>query len=208
MTDEGLDPRMAWDRLEPPQRAGDVAQRRPLTVLPLQRVVVDELIVVDDDLPQAGGATLVWLEHEPHGAWTAWAARIDGERATPWTVSAPRLRLVHPDPALLRLLGPNAALAVVEGAARPLEPMPRQLACICREKSAESVYRAAEAGWISVEALKRRTGVLFGECQGRRCEALVAGWLDLEAHDSLAHMTPRPPLVPVPASLLAAFADD
>ncbi len=206
MTSEGLDPRMAWDRLEPPQRAGDVAQRRPLTVLPLERVVVDELLVVDDDLPQARGATLVWLEREPRGAWTAWAALIDEERATPWLVTASRVRLVRPDPALLRLIGPGAA-AIVEGEPRPLEPMPRHLACICREKSAESVYRAAGAGWTSVEALKRRTGVLFGECQGRRCEALVAGWLDLEADDPLAQMTPRPPLVPVPASLLAAFAD-
>ncbi len=206
MNEPGLNPAMAWDRLEPPQRAGDVAQRRGLTVEPLRRLEVDELLVVDDDLPQVHGATVVWLEREPDGGWIAWAAVLDGERASPWVVAASRLRLVRPDPALLALIGPAAEVAV-EGSARALEPMPRQLACICREKSAETVYRAAEAGWTSVEAVKRRTGVLFGECQGRRCAALVAGWLDLAADDPLATMTPRPPLVPVPASVLAAFAD-
>jgi hypothetical protein len=201
-----LNPAMAWDRLEPPQRAGDVARRRPLSVLPLRRVRVDELLVVDDDLPQAGNATLVWLERETGGAWTAWAAALDEERATPWVVTTPHLHLVRPDPTLLRLIGPRADGVVIEGSPRPLEPMPRQLSCICREKTAESAYRAAEAGWTTVDAVKRRTGALFGECQGRRCEALVAAWLDLQPGDPLGQMTPRPPLVPVPASVLAAFA--
>ncbi len=207
MTEPILNPAMAWDRLEPPQRAGDVAQRRPLIVLPLRRLALDELLVVDDDLPQAGGSTVIWLERETDGAWTAWAAIVDGERATPWLVTASRLRLVRPDPSLLRLIDAEAAGIRVEGPPRPLEPMPRQLSCICREKSAESAYRAAQAGWVSVDAVKRRTGALFGECQGRRCEALVAGWLDLAPGDPMGRMTPRPPLVPVPASVLAAFVD-
>jgi Sarcosine oxidase A3 domain len=206
MTRPALNPVMAWDRLEPPQRAGDVAQRRPLTVLPLERLAVDVLLVVDDELPQAHGATLVWLERETDGAWIAWASVLDGERATPWILSASRLHLVRPDPSLLRLIGFHASGVVVEGAPRPLEPMPRQLSCICREKTAESAYRSAEAGWVTVDAVKRRTGALFGECQGRRCEALVARWLDLDPGDALGRMTPRPPLVPVPASVLAAFA--
>lgn len=206
MSGTALNPAMAWDRLEPPQRAGDVAQRRPLTVLPLRRARVDELLVVDDDLPQADHATLLWLERETHGAWTGWAATLDGERATPWVVTASNLRLVRPDPALLRLIGTDADGVLTEGSPRPLEPMPRQLACICREKTAESAYRAADAGWVTVDGVKRRTGALFGECQGRRCEALVAGWLDLQPNEPLGRMTPRPPLVPVPASVLAAFA--
>ncbi len=179
MTDIALNPAMAWDRLEPPQRAGDVAQRRPLVVRPVQRRRVDELLVVDDDLPQAAGATLVWLEREPDGAWTAWAAQLRDAEATPWIVVAQTVRLVRPDPSLLRLLGPDAAAVAVEGEPRPVEPMPRQLACICREKSAESAHRAAESGWITLDAVKRRTGAVFGECQARRCEARIAAGLDL-----------------------------
>ncbi len=202
----GLNPAMAWDRLEPPQRAGDVARRTPLVVRPLRRRSVDELLVVDDDLPQADGATLFWLARD--GArWVAWAALLRDAEAIPWIVSAPAVRLVRPDPALLRLLGADAAGVGVEGDPRPVEPMPRQLSCICRETSAESVYRAAEAGWTSVDAVKRRAGAVFGECQGRRCESRIAGWLDLVEDQFQAHITPRPPLVPVPASVLAAFAD-
>ncbi len=205
MTDVALNPAMAWDRLEPPQRAGDVAQRRPLVVHELQRRHVDELLVVDDDLPQADGATLVWLERDGAG-WVAWAAQLRHTEAIPWIVAARTVRLVRPDPSLLRLLGQDSGAVMVEGDPRAVEPMPRQLSCICRETSAESAYRAAESGWTTVDAVKRRTGAVFGECQGRRCEALIAGWLDLEAGDPRGRITPRPPLVPVPASVLAAFA--
>lgn len=208
--DPALDPRMAWDRLEPPQRGGDVARRRPLTVLPLRRATVEELLVLDDALPQAGGATLVWLEQTDAG-WSAWGATLDDDRATPWAVTAARVRLVRPDPILLRLLGEGmggrAPDLAVAGTPRPVEPMPRRLACICREQPTGAAYRGMEAGWASVDAVKRRTGALFGECQGRRCEARIAGWLDLAPDDPLARITPRPPLVPVPASVLAAFAD-
>lgn len=204
MTDGARNPAMAWDRLEPPQRAGDVAQRSPLAVHPLRQLAVDDLLVVDDDLPQADGATLVWLQRRGDG-WEAWAALLDGAQATPWLVSARRVHLVDPDPALLRLLGAEAAALRVDGDPRPVEPMPRHLACICREKTLESVYRAAESGWETVEQVKRRTGVVFGECQGRRCEALIAARLDLDPRDARARISPRPPLVPVPASVLAAF---
>jgi Sarcosine oxidase A3 domain len=204
--DAGLNPAMAWDRLEPPARAGDVAQRRPLTVHPLRRLAVEELLVVDDDLPQADGATVFWLQPDGAGSgWVAWAATLDGAVAVPWLVRAMRLRLRHPDPVLLRLVAEAPGAIAAEGPARAVEPMPRQLACICREKSLESLYRAAEAGWTTTEQVKRRTGAIFGECQGRRCESVIARRLDLEPVDPRARISPRPPLVPVPASVLAAF---
>lgn len=205
--DATLNPAMAWDRLEPPARAGDVAQRRPLTVHSLRLLAVEELLVVDDDLPQADGATLFWLEPDGAGpGWVARAATLTGEVAVPWLVRAARLRLRRPDPLLLRLVAGAPGTVEVEGLPRSVEPMPRQLACICREKSLESVYRAAEAGWATTEQIKRRTGAIFGECQGRRCETVVAQRLDLEPADPRAQISPRPPLVPVPASVLAAFA--
>jgi hypothetical protein len=207
MTD-ALNPAMAWDRLLPPERAGDPGQRASLVVGPLRRLSVDELLVVDDDLPQADGATLFWLRRA-NDAWQAWAARIEGSSAVPWLVTAASLRLERPDPSVTRLLETDAEApsAATIGEARPLEPMPRALACICRERSAEVVYRSMEAGWQTVEEVKRRTGSAFGECQGRRCVPVIAARLDQGTGDRGAAITPRPPLVPVPASVLAAFID-
>jgi hypothetical protein len=209
---DALNPAMAWDRLAPPERAGDPGQRARLKVAPLRRLAVDELSVVDDDLPQADGATLFWLHGAP-GAWQAWAAQIEGSRAVPWLVMAKRLRLGGPDASLVRWLnaineiGGAPSVFPVEGDPRPLEPMPRALACICREQSAEVVYRSMEAGWQTVEEVKRRTGSAFGECQGRRCVPVIAARLDQAPGDRGSAITPRPPLVPVPASVLAAFVD-
>jgi bacterioferritin-associated ferredoxin len=198
-----LNPAMAWDRLAPPERAGDVAQRAPLHVEPLRRLELDELVVRDDDLPAAGGATLFWLEQRDD-TWIAWAASINGDRAVPWLIRAARLRLERTDPSLRALLAGGVAPDV--GEPRPTEPMPRSLACICREKSVEAIYRSADEGWTTVEEVKRRTGVAFGECQGRRCVGPAAARLDQLAGDRGSSITPRPPLVPVPASILAAFA--
>jgi hypothetical protein len=198
-----LNPAMAWDRLIPPERGGDVGQRAPLQVEPLRRLEVDELLVRDDELPAAGGATLFWLQRR-EGAWVAWAASMDADRAVPWLIHATRLRLERTDPSLRALL-PDAAPG--EGDPRPLEPMPRALACICRERSVEAIYRSADEGWTTVDEVKRRTGVAFGECQGRRCVAGTAARLDQQPGDRGARITPRPPLVPVPASILAAFVE-
>ena len=199
-----LNPAMAWDRLLPPERGGDVARRSPLHVEPLRRLEVDELLVRDDDLPDAEDATLFWLEGR-EGSWEAWAATIDGDRAVPWVVRAARLRLERSDPSLLAQLGGEAPPDA--GEPRSLEPLPRTLACICRERSVEAIYRSVDEGWTTVEEVKRRTGVAFGECQGRRCVGPVAARLDQGQDDRGARITPRPPLVPVPASILAAFAD-
>lgn len=199
-----LNPAMAWDRLVPPERAGDAAQRLALRVEPLRHLEVDELLIRDDDLPQADGATVFWL-HGREGAWVAWAARIEDDRAVPWLVHASRLHLERTDPSLSALLA--QAVDAGNGEPRALEPMPRALACICRERSVEAIYRSADAGWTTVEEVKRRTGVAFGECQGRRCVGPAAARLDQRQGDAGARITPRPPLVPVPASILAAFAD-
>ena len=198
-----LNPAMAWDRLTPPERAGDLAQRLPLRVEPLRRLELDELLVRDDDLPDAEGATLFWLE-ERDAAWVAWAASVEGDRAVPWLIRAARIRLERTDPSLLALLPDGAG---PEDDPRQLEPMPRTLACICRERSVEAIYRSADEGWTTVEEVKRRTGVAFGECQGRRCVGPAAARLDQQEGDRGSRITPRPPLVPVPASILAAFAE-
>ena len=73
--------------------------------------------------------------------------------------------------------------------------------------SSERVYRAIHHGWGTVDELKRATEVGFGECQGRRCVAGQAHRLDLTPDQPRGNITPRPPLLPVPASVLAAFAE-
>jgi hypothetical protein len=56
--------------------------------------------------------------------------------------------------------------------------------------------------------VKRATRIAFGVCQGRRCVPWLAERLELSLEDRRAQITPRPPLVPVPASVLAAFAPE
>jgi bacterioferritin-associated ferredoxin len=193
----------AWDRLVAPPVG-------TLEVAPVQRMELDELLVVDDDLPQCSGATLFWAWADERG-WAARAVLIAGSSARPYAIHASRLRLDRPDPNLLRLLEIDAAAppasVTIHGHGRHLERPPRHLACICRLTPSGEVYTAIEAGWHSVDELKRATGVAFGQCQGRRCVAGLAARLDLLPDEPRAGITPRPPLVPVPASVLAAFVE-
>ena len=203
MTDWPLAELPAWDRLAaPPGQA--------LEVEALRRVELDELLIVDDDLPQADGATLIgtWPSE---GGWIARAARIRGIVATPYAIRAARLRIERPDLNLVRMMGIDPAAPPpsisLHGEPRALEPLPRHLACICRLTESEQVYRAIGNGWTTVDELKRATGVAFGQCQGRRCVAALARRVDLTSDEPRGNITPRPPLVPVPASVLAAFAE-
>ncbi|HEX6140832.1 MAG TPA: (2Fe-2S)-binding protein [Candidatus Limnocylindria bacterium] len=192
----------AWDRLAPPPARLAVNAVRP------ERV--DELLVDDDDLPQVEHATVFWAWPDADG-WAVRAVRTRDGVAQPYLVHAARLRLVRPDPNLLLLLGIDPAdpppSVALEGEPRPMERPPRHLACICRLTSAGDLYRALEAGWRTTDEVKRATGAAFGECQGRRCVPGLAARLDLAPSDPRGRITPRPPLVPVPASVLAAFAD-
>lgn len=180
----------SWERL----RAAD---RRALEVGAVVEVERDEVTVNDGDLPEVEGATVfdAWREAD---RVVLRAARLDDLRVTPYLVRAGRLRITGSDGRLEALLGGNEPVSApgeLEG-----------LACACRGISADTVYRAIGNGWATVDQLKRATRVAFGECQGRRCVPWLAGRLELDAADPRAQLTPRPPLVPVPASLLAAYA--
>ncbi len=203
MSAHPLAPLPAWDRLAAPTTG-------TLNVQPLRRASVEELLVIDDELPQFDGATLFWAWADEDG-WSARAALIVGEAATPFLIHAARLRLERPDPNLPRLLGIDPAApppsVSISGHPRVLERPPRQYACICRLTPTGQVYAAIEAGWRTVDELKRATGVAFGECQGRRCVDGLAHRLDLTPDQARGTITPRPPLVPVPASVLAAFVE-
>lgn len=198
-----LSPLPAWDRLA-------VAPGNRLTVAPLRRLAFPELLIRDDDLPGVDDATVIWAWSAAPGWWVR-AVRLAGSSATPYLVRAERLRVENPDAALARLLGFDPAdppPSVTWGDdPRATEPLPRHLACGCRMVGAEAAYRAVEAGWRTVDELKRATGAAFGECQGRRCVPRLAMRLDLDPAERRGMITPRPPLIPVPASVLAAFAE-
>ena len=182
----------SWERLRAPDR-------RQLEVAPLERAQVDELLVEDGDLPAFGGAT-VFDAWRSDGAVLLRAARIEEGRVTPLLVTAATIEIRGSDGRLEALLGADRAVA----AAGELE----HLACACRGISVDAVYRAIGHGWSTADQLKRATRVAFGECQGRRCVPWLAERLELEPGDPRARLTPRPPLVPVPAAVLAAYAGD
>lgn len=179
-----------WERLRAPDH-------RPLEIEPIQRASVDLLRVVDGDLPDQDGAT-VFDAFRDGEATVVRAAAIRDVTITPWEVRAGRLAIDGSDGRLEALLsggGPVAAEGQLE----------RQ-ACACRGISTDAAFRTIYRGWETADAVKRATRIGFGPCQGRRCVPWLAGVLELDPADPLAQITPRPPLVPVPIALLAAFA--
>ena len=180
-----------WERLRAPDR-------RPLDVRPLERRSFDRLRVTDGELPELRAT--VFDAWPAASGYVVRAARLDDVTVTPFQVRAARLEIEGSDGRLEALLHGSGAVA----ADGELE----HLACACRGVSADAVYRALASGWRTVEELKRATRVTFGVCQGRRCVPWLAARLELEADDPRAQVTPRPPLVPVPLSVLAAFAGE
>jgi hypothetical protein len=181
----------AWERLLPP--AG-----RRLIVAPVRDVELYEALVADGCLPALGGA-VVFDAWPAQRGYRLRAVELDGEHAMPYLVQATSLRVAAPsDGQLERLIGVPAHPA-------PGGELERQ-ACACVGVSADAAYRALASGWQTVDALKRATKAAFGVCQGRRCIPWLTARAELADDDPLASVIPRPPLIPVPASILAAFA--
>lgn len=181
-----------WERLRAPDH-------RPLVIRPVERRTVEVLRVVDGDLPDVGGATVfdAWPQDD---AYVVRAAGLDDVTVTPYEIRARRLDVEASDGRLEALLAGSGVVATLG----ELE----HLACACRGVAADVVYRAVANGWETVDQLKRATRVAFGVCQGRRCVPWLAQRLELEPEDPRAQVTTRPPLVPVPASVLAAFVEE
>jgi NAD(P)H-nitrite reductase large subunit len=179
-----------WERLRAPDH-------RPLEVGPIRRVSIDDLRVVDGELVDHDRAVVfdAWLDED---TTVVRAAAVDGTRVQPWEVRARRLQIEASDGRLEALLAGSGVVAA-EG------ELERQ-ACACRGISVDAAYRAIGAGWETVDAVKRATRIGFGQCQGRRCIPWLAARLELDLDDPRAQITPRSPLVPVPISVLAAFA--
>ena len=179
-----------WERL----RAAD---NRPLEVAPVQEASVRVLRVVDGALPDHDAALVfdAWLAAD--GGVTVRAAAQRDTAVTPWQIHAERLAVERSD-------GRLEALLAGEGTVRAAGELERQ-ACACRGISVDAAYRVIGAGWSTVDAVKRATRIGFGVCQGRRCIPWLAERLELDPDSPLARITPRPPLVPVPLSVLARY---
>ncbi len=178
-----------WERLRAPDR-------RPLQVVAVRRATVTSLRVVDGDLPDHGDATVFDAWHDGHGVAVR-AALLEGAMAIPMELRAGELLVEASDGRLEALLAGVGAVASGGNLERQ--------ACACRGISVDAAYAAVGAGWETVDAVKRATRIGFGPCQGRRCVPWLADRLELAAGDRRAQITPRPPLVPVPISVLAAF---
>ncbi len=180
-----------WERLRAPDH-------RPLEIAAVRHEAVDELLVRDGALPEHDGALVfdAWMDGP---VAVVRAAVLRDHVVTPLEVRAAALRIERSD-------GRLEALITGSGPVSTAGELERQ-ACACRGISVDAAYRVIGAGWASADAVKRATRIAFGPCQGRRCIPWLADRLELDVDDPLAQITPRPPLVPVPISILAAFAE-
>ena len=178
-----------WERLRAPDG-------RKLNVRAVRHASVESLRIRDGDLPECEAATV--FDAWPDGRTVmVRAASIREQHVTPWELRTARLVIEGSDGRLEALLAGSGTVS------SPGE-LERQ-ACACRGISVDAAYRAIGAGWDTAEAVKRATRIGFGPCQGRRCIPWLADRLELQPDDPLAQITPRPPLVPVPISILAAY---
>jgi bacterioferritin-associated ferredoxin len=181
-----------WELLRSPDR-------RPLDVGSVREASVEMLSVEGGVLPAFDDAVVFDAWFADDGATTVVrAATVRDGQATPWEIRAAQLVVTESDGRLEALLAGSGRVHVTG-------ELERQ-ACACRGVSVDAAYRAIAAGWETVDAVKRATRIGFGPCQGRRCVPWLAARLELDPDDRLAQITPRPPLVPVPLSILAAFA--
>ncbi|HEU5325250.1 MAG TPA: (2Fe-2S)-binding protein [Candidatus Limnocylindria bacterium] len=181
-----------WERLRAPDH-------RRLRIGPIRRASVEQLRIVDGQLPEHDDAVAFDAHHEPDGRIRVRAAARDDIDVTPWEIVADRLDIDGSD-------GRLEALLAGEGRVAAPGELDRQ-ACNCRGVSVDAAYHTIAAGWETADAVKRATRIGFGPCQGRRCIPWLADRLELDPEDRLAQITPRPPLVPVPISVLRAFVE-
>ena len=82
--------------------------------------------------------------------------------------------------------------------------------CRCRDIPLKEVKKALHEGATDLNEIKRRIGIGMGPCQGRMCgPALleIAAREKKELPTNFGFLNPRPPLKPVPLTVLANHAD-
>lgn len=82
--------------------------------------------------------------------------------------------------------------------------------CRCEDVTIKEIEHARALGLLTVEEIKRYTGLGTGPCQGKECMATLAKRLvelEPERQGELEPFTARPPLEPVTFGALAAARD-
>jgi len=85
------------------------------------------------------------------------------------------------------------------------------LICRCEEVTEQMVRQAVHDGALTIDAVKKRTRVGMGFCQGRTCLRLIARIISEETGQRVSDLLPptfRPPVRPVKISLIAAEGEE
>ena len=96
------------------------------------------------------------------------------------------------------LFGPPPGLSAITTDGTPI--------CRCEEVTAGDVRAAIRQGAVTLDALKTRTRVGQGPCQGRTCGPILARMIAQETGKPAADaglFRVRPPVKPVPVAALA-----
>jgi bacterioferritin-associated ferredoxin len=84
------------------------------------------------------------------------------------------------------------------------------IVCRCEEITLKEVREAAAEGITDMNELKRMTRMGMGNCQGRMCgpalQEILARAKGVAAAD-IAPLKPRPPIKPVPLTVMAGHKD-
>jgi bacterioferritin-associated ferredoxin len=102
-------------------------------------------------------------------------------------------RLITPRPGLAGLITPDTVI------------------CPCEGTTAARVDQAFDEGVGDLGQMKRMTRAGMGECQGRMCSPALAAMIAHRRGMSLEAIAPpsiRPPVTPVPISVLVTLPDD
>ena len=82
----------------------------------------------------------------------------------------------------------------------------RTFVCRCEDVTVAELESAVAKGMLTIEEIKRYTGLGTGPCQGKECLATLARWMlarGLASPETLDPFTARPPAEPVTFAALA-----
>ena len=83
--------------------------------------------------------------------------------------------------------------------------------CRCEDVTYGQIVEAIQAGFTTIEEIKRMLRCGMGACQGRTCERLIAQIVAAKTGVPVAQIkqaTARPPAIPTELAVLAGEADE
>jgi len=85
----------------------------------------------------------------------------------------------------------------------------KTIVCRCEGTVAEDLIKAIQMGHLNLNAIKRRTRMGMGPCQGKTCEAIAVEMAVRAGVDfsELEKLTIRPPITPIPMSAMASYSE-